>query len=186
MSSLVAAALGAFLWTGVEYLLHRFAFHEKPVAALGASEHQRHHVEVDYFAPTWQKALAAGAVTGLLWPLAWLASDALSATAFTTGFVAMYVSYEVLHRRAHTHPPRGPYGRWLRRNHFAHHFRDPRRAYGVTSPVWDLVFGTRLPAAPVRVPRRLAMVWLLDESGEIPASLARDYVLVGPSTDRKS
>ena len=176
----LAVALGAFLWSFAEYLLHRFIFHEKPVDALGAREHRRHHVEVDYFAPTWQKALAALAVTGLVLPVAWLASGAIAATAFTSGFIAMYIGYEVLHRRAHTHAPRGPYGRWRRRNHFAHHFTDPRRAHGVTSPLWDHVFGTGLPPAPVRVPRRLAMAWLLDNEGEIPAHLARDYVLVGP------
>ena len=66
----------------------------------------------------------------------------------------MGLGYEVLHRRAHTRPPRGTYGRWRRRNHFAHHFANPRRALGVTTPVWDLVFATRLPIERVRVPRR--------------------------------
>jgi hypothetical protein len=85
----------------------------------------------------------------------------------------------VLHRRAHTRPPRGRYGRWRRRNHFAHHFADPGRAHGVTSPVWDLVFGTRLALEPVRVPRRLAMSWLVDEQGRVREPFASDYVLVG-------
>jgi sterol desaturase/sphingolipid hydroxylase (fatty acid hydroxylase superfamily) len=134
---------------------------------------------VDYFAPWWQKALAALAASGLLLPLAVLAGGPAPGLAFTAGFIAMYLAYEVLHRRAHTRPPRGPYGRWRRRHHFAHHFLDPRRGQGVTSPLWDFAFGTRLPAARVRVPRRLAMPWLVDARGELRPEYADDYELVG-------
>ena len=99
--------------------------------------------------------------------------------AFVSGFIGMYLLYEVLHRRAHTRPPRGRYGRWRRRNHFAHHFVDPRRGQGVTTPFWDGVFGTRLPVDRVPVPRRLAMPWLVDAEGEIWPAYANDYALVG-------
>ena len=51
---------------------------------------------------------------------------------------------------------------------------------GVTTPVWDLVFGTyERVERPVRVPRRLAMVWLLDEHGDVRPEYALDYVVVG-------
>jgi hypothetical protein len=50
----------------------------------------------------------------------------------------------------------------------------------VTSPFWDAVFGTRVsPPRPIRVPRRMAMRWLLTPSGELDAAYADDYVLVG-------
>jgi hypothetical protein len=49
----------------------------------------------------------------------------------------------------------------------------------VTTPLWDLVFATRLPAESVRVPRRLAMPWLVDAHGEIWPVHAGDYELVG-------
>jgi len=175
----VAAFLGASAWTLLEYVLHRFVFHGPSATAIGAKEHRRHHANPDYFAPWWQKALAAVAVTALLLPLAsWLVGMRIG-IAFTLAFIAMYLAYEVLHRRVHTRPPRGPYGRWRRKNHLAHHFRDPRRAQGVTTPVWDAVFGTRLPAERVRVPRRLAMGWLVDARGELRDAFAADYELVG-------
>jgi hypothetical protein len=52
--------------------------------------------------------------------------------------------------------------------------------HGVTTPVWDLVFGTyeRVDGA-VAVPRRLAMRWLCDEHGEVRPEYAGDYRLVG-------
>jgi len=174
-----AAALGAVFWTLVEYLLHRFVFHGADASRLGAKEHRQHHAQVDYFAPWWQKAIAAVAAGALLLPLALASAGVASGLAFTAGFIAMYLVYEVLHRRAHTRPPRGRYGRWRRRNHFAHHFADPRRAHGVTTPFWDLAFGTRLPAGRVRVPRRLAMPWLVDGRGRVRPDFASDYELVG-------
>lgn len=175
----LAFALGAFGWTLAEYGLHRFVFHGASARRLGAGEHRRHHAEVDYFAPWWQKALAAVAVAAGMLPLAVALAGAIPGAAFTLGFNATYLLYEVLHRRAHTRPPRGPYGRWRRRNHFAHHFMDPRRGQGVTTPLWDRVFGTRLPVGRVRVPRRLAMPWLLDATGELHPHLRSDYELVG-------
>jgi sterol desaturase/sphingolipid hydroxylase (fatty acid hydroxylase superfamily) len=179
ITTLLAVALGAAGWTALEYLLHRFVFHGASARRLGAGEHRRHHARVDYFAPWWQKALAALAATALILPAAVVVSGAGRGLAFTAGFIAMYLVYEILHRRAHTHPPRGRYGRWLRRNHFAHHFVDPRRAQGVTTPVWDRVFGTCLQVDTVPVPRRLAPAWLVDADGEIVPAHAADYVLVG-------
>ncbi len=176
---ILSLAAGAASWTLVEYLLHRFVFHGSSPKAIGAVEHRQHHARPDYFAPWWQKALAAAAATALMLPGVALVAGAETSLCFTLGFIAMYLLYEVLHRRAHTRPPLGRYGRWRRRNHFAHHFADPRRAHGVSLPVWDRVFGTRLPLDPVRVPRRLAMSWLVDEGGRVRAAFASDYVLVG-------
>jgi sterol desaturase/sphingolipid hydroxylase (fatty acid hydroxylase superfamily) len=175
----LATLLGAAFWTLAEYGLHRFVFHGASPKRPGAGEHRRHHAEVDYFAPWWQKAAAATAVLAAMLPIAIGMAGVAPGVAFSAGFVLTYLLYEVLHRTAHTRPPRGPYGRWRRRNHFAHHFMDPRRAQGVTTPVWDVVFGTRLPVERVRVPRRLAMPWLLDAGGRIDPAFTADYELVG-------
>lgn len=174
-----AALAGALFWTFMEYVLHRFVFHGPGGGGPGAREHRTHHAHVDYFAPWWQKGAAAVAVTAVLWPLASWAAGGAAGAAFTAGFVFAYGLYEWLHRRAHTHAPRGRYGRWLRRNHFAHHFVDPRRAHGVTTPLWDVVFGTRLPLGRLRVPRKMAMPWLVDGRGRLREAYARDYELTG-------
>lgn len=179
VNSVLAFLLGAIGWTLMEYVLHRFVFHGTSPKRLGAREHRRHHAQVDYFAPWWQKAIAALVTTAILLPLLSLVAGLQNGSAATLGFIAMYLFYEVLHRRAHTHAPRGRYGRWLRKNHFAHHFADPRLAQGVTTPLWDVVFGTRLAVDRVRVPRRLAMRWLVDGQGEILTDYAADYALVG-------
>ena len=174
-----AFLLGAIGWTLAEYMLHRFVFHGRSARGPGAKEHRRHHAQADYFAPARQKAAAAVAAIAIVLPLSSAFVGVASGAAFTLGFVAMYILYEILHRRAHTHPPRNRYGRWRRKNHFAHHFADPRLAQGVTTPFWDNVFGTRLRVERVRVPRRLAMRWLVDSSGEILDAYTADYFLVG-------
>jgi hypothetical protein len=45
--------------------------------------------------------------------------------------------------------------------------------------VWDLVFRTYRRPDTIRVPRRLAMVWLLDDTGQVRAAYAADYEIVG-------
>lgn len=182
LAAATALTLGVASWTLAEYLLHRFVFHVYRGKAFGAYEHRLHHARVDWFAPWWMKGLAAVGATAVVLPLTWLAFGAVPAIAYTAGFSAMYLTYEVLHRRAHTHGPRGRYGLWLRRNHFAHHFVDPSRAHGVTSPVWDHVFGTTLHVDRVPVPRKLAMPWLraaIDPTGQLAAPLANDFELRG-------
>jgi sterol desaturase/sphingolipid hydroxylase (fatty acid hydroxylase superfamily) len=95
-----------------------------------------------------------------------------------TGLVTFYGVYEWLHRREHTHAGIGAYGRWARRHHFHHHFVDGRRNHGVTTPIWDLVFGTYARPERIRVPAKLCMAWLLDPAtGAIRERHAATYEL---------
>ncbi len=177
--TLAAALLGVLTWTLLEYLIHRLlGHHPRTRPNPFASEHVRHHAEGDYFAPTWKKLLAAVALTALLAvPMSRLGAPGL---AYLLGLMGFYGLYEVLHRRAHTHAGVGAYGRWVRTNHFAHHYSDARSNHGVTTPLWDWVFGTSRPVTTVRIPRKFAMSWLLDPaSGAVRAEHA-DRFVVGP------
>jgi sterol desaturase/sphingolipid hydroxylase (fatty acid hydroxylase superfamily) len=61
---------------------------------------------------------------------------------FHAGFVAGYLVYDMTHYATHHLRPRTRWGRLLRRHHFMHHFRDEGQRFGVSSPLWDWVFGT--------------------------------------------
>lgn len=161
---LEAALLGVLTWTLLEYVIHRWMGHDRRFKKTPFGvEHVRHHIEGDYFAPTWKKALIAGVVALALWAPATLIAGKATGGAYVVGLMGFYGVYEVLHRREHTHPGFGPYGRWARTHHFFHHFVDARKNHGVTSPLWDVVFGTYArPSAPIRVPRKLRMPWLED------------------------
>jgi len=182
MFHLIAAlVLGVATWTFVEYALHRFLGHDRrTMPNFFSVEHTRHHSLGDYFAPTWKKGLVAMAVATAIFALTRALVATPLATAFTVGFTGMYMTYEIVHRRAHTHAGIGRYGRRLRRHHFHHHFGNPRANHGVTSPLWDVVFGTHEPATQIRVPRKLAMRWLCDPSThDVATAFAGTYRIVG-------
>ncbi len=170
--------LGALTWTLAEYLLHRFAGHVWRKNPFGA-EHTRHHIEGGYFAPSLKKAAYVTPVAVAQTALFALWLPPAMAVAYGVGLWGGYVLYEVIHRRAHTHPPRHAYGRWRRRHHFWHHFGDARVNHGVSVPLWDHVFRTHRAPGVIKVPRKLAMPWLLDEAGELRPELREDYALRG-------
>ncbi len=190
----IAFVAGALTWSASEYLIHRFIGHgpkrTRPsglaqvtpsgVAAAFNEEHLAHHTDPMYFAPTSQKAIAAVALTGTVTAVGSVVVGPRRALSFALGLTAMYLGYEVLHRRIHTHAPRGAYGRWMRRHHLYHHHKSPRQNHGVTSPIWDRIFDTETkPQERVRIPRRVAPAWMVDDRGELRADYAADYELVG-------
>lgn len=173
-TTLLALALGAFLWTFLEYVFHRWLGHRWKKNIFG-KEHTRHHSQGDYFAPAWKKAGAALIFVGVMaGPAVWIAGF-VHGGAFTVGFAGFYLTYEWLHRRDHTHAGIGFYGRWARRHHFYHHFGDPSKNHGVTSPIWDVVFGTYATPTKIIVPEKLKMRWLTQDSGEVWPEFAEQY-----------
>lgn len=177
MIAVAAALAGAAAWSLAEYLLHRFAGHFPRGKIAFSREHLQHHARPTYFTPTVKKVVTATFSMAALVPLCVAALGWRLGLAAIAGFIAAYTSYEVLHRLIHVRGPRGPYSRLVRRHHLHHHFAAPKKNHGVTSPVWDLVFGTFERPERVRVPERHAMIWLLDGSGEVRPELAADYEL---------
>ncbi len=165
----VSVLLGALGWSLSEYWIHRELGHNpKRLKNPFGTEHIAHHGKGNYFAPAWKKAGAALLATVLLIGPAVLLAGPLLGAAFVAGFVGFYLYYEALHRLEHVVEGIGPYGRWARSHHFHHHFHNPRANHGVTSPLWDHVFGTYEAPGVVHVPEKLAMRWLCDPTtGEV-------------------
>jgi sterol desaturase/sphingolipid hydroxylase (fatty acid hydroxylase superfamily) len=159
---------GLLLWSFTEYVVHRFVFHvtqeaenrshetvsrlgtgEAVVSALDHWEQTRywvlHGVHHDY--PNDSKRLVMP--PGVSVPLAFLfyylfavAVGAVSGPALFAGFAAGYLVYDTTHYAVHHHRARTWFGRYLKKHHFRHHYLNPRKDFGVSSPIWDLVFGT--------------------------------------------
>jgi sterol desaturase/sphingolipid hydroxylase (fatty acid hydroxylase superfamily) len=179
---LVAALLvGAAFWTLGEYVLHRWAFHALKGRGIGSREHLLHHVRATWtFGPVilwaWFGVLLSGVGWGAL--ASWMVGP-LAGWSFGAGWVAGYFFYEWHHAQAHL---RAPTNRWeiaMRKHHFHHHFGHPMSNQGVTHPLFDVAFGTLERPERVRVPRRLAMVWLIDDDGQVRPEYRSDYELVG-------
>jgi sterol desaturase/sphingolipid hydroxylase (fatty acid hydroxylase superfamily) len=180
MKSVLSAAIGVASWSLTEYVVHRYLGH---VFARNrnffAVEHVRHHATTSYFAPAWKKGGAAAIVAAAVMPVAGIVAGKRDGLAFTAGLVGAYLGYEWLHYRAHVAAPANRYQRWLRKHHFFHHFHSPGSNHGVTSPLWDKVFGTYQQPTVVEVPARHAMPWLCDpKTGVIDARFTADYRIV--------
>jgi len=140
-------AVGVLVWTLFEYVLHRWVLH-LPAEGEGADiaaylMHGHHHIDPEdphrlVATPIqWLSALALfGGLSALLLPTPhWISAS--------TGFVLGYLAYEWIHWSAHHRTPRTRVGRWLRRHHLRHHFESPDARFGISSPLWDVMFRTR-------------------------------------------
>jgi sterol desaturase/sphingolipid hydroxylase (fatty acid hydroxylase superfamily) len=59
-----------------------------------------------------------------------------------TGFLSGYIIYDMLHYSLHHSKAKSGYFAMCRYQHMQHHGTCPSMRFGVTSPVWDYVFGT--------------------------------------------
>lgn len=177
--TVVAVLAGVLTWTLLEYVIHRWAGHDRRLRKTPFGvEHVQHHAVGNYFAPTWKKVLVAAVVAAVVTPFAIVVAGTTAGLAYAGGLIGFYGFYEWLHRRDHTHAGRGPYGHYMRRHHFHHHFVDTRTNHGVTTPIWDLAFGTFCRPTTIPVPRKLCMAWLLDPAtGAVRAEHAGTYQL---------
>jgi sterol desaturase/sphingolipid hydroxylase (fatty acid hydroxylase superfamily) len=155
---------GAFFWTLCEYILHRFLGHEHKGKNFFKSEHQLHHSKFNYFAPFYKKAIASIVVSTILFIVLNLFLSPLNAFAFVFGFTSMYFLYESTHFRYHSVEPIIKPFILLRKHHFYHHFHNPKVNHGVTTRLWDRVFGTFECVEKVRVPKSMIMDWLVEEN----------------------
>ena len=158
---------GIFLWTFLEYIIHRFLGHQKRGRNVIRIEHQRHHAEAHYFAKIYKKIILAIIVLSVSTILIGLIFNWLEGFAFSSGFAGMYIIYEITHRRFHTKEPVIHYGLKMRIHHFYHHFGSPHFNHGVTTVLWDKVFGTYQKVSIVHVPQKMVMKWLIDDDMEI-------------------
>lgn len=161
---------GIALWTLLEYAIHRFVFHHRALGRAAARDHIQHHAAVDFFAPALRKVAIAVPVLAGICALASLPLGLALGTSVPLGVAIGWVVYEVIHRRIHTSAPLGRYGAWARRHHLLHHFGRADSNHGVTTPIWDLAFGTLAERQTVRVPRRHAskLPWLVRSEGDAP------------------
>ena len=177
--------LGFFVWGFAEYVLHRFAMHHLKGKGIMSREHLEHHVRASWnwspiFLLSWSGILLVGF---LLWvPVGWAIAGVAFGVSLALGWSIGYFFYEYQHAMAHLQAPKGRYGTWLRHHHFHHHFGHPMKNHGVSWPLWDHVFGTFEHPERVRVPRRLAMPWMLGADGELLAIYADRYELVGAAS----
>lgn len=144
---LVALALGGVaLWTLAEYWLHRKLFHWEPEGRLGRRLHFIiHGIHHEHPNDKLRLVMPPGAsvpLSALFFGLFVLVFGTPHSYALFAGFLLGYLTYDYTHYWLHHFVPRSSLGKRLREQHMRHHFQDHRYGFGVSSPLWDIVFGT--------------------------------------------
>jgi sterol desaturase/sphingolipid hydroxylase (fatty acid hydroxylase superfamily) len=138
--------IGMLAWTFAEYILHRYVFHWTNDTAWGRRTHfLLHGVHHDY--PNDKDRLVMPLLTSA--PLAvifyalfvGMLGRTLGEPVFA-GFTVGYLFYDGTHYFVHHFVPTGRWGKFLRRHHLTHHHADHEGGFGVSTPLWDLVFRT--------------------------------------------
>lgn len=137
---------GLLAWSLLEYGAHRGSFHHEPQTegqlAFAYLIHGVHHAYPDD-SRRWMMPLAVTVpIKTLLLLLCRLVLGAFASGAFA-GFLHGYLTYDLMHYFIHRGRMPGRLGRYLRQHHLAHHYAKPEKNFGVSSPLWDLVFRTR-------------------------------------------
>jgi sterol desaturase/sphingolipid hydroxylase (fatty acid hydroxylase superfamily) len=139
---------GLFVWTLVEYILHRWIFHWQPRSPRLRDRfypvHQLHH-DVQEWDRIVAPPLMAVPLVVILLGIVWLCLGQPTVFPFFGGFLIGYLVYDYTHYATHYVRPLTWIGKGLRRRHLQHHFACPDRWYGVSSPLWDYVFRTHVP-----------------------------------------
>jgi sterol desaturase/sphingolipid hydroxylase (fatty acid hydroxylase superfamily) len=140
------AFAGLVLWTFAEYWLHRKVFHWDPDHPLGHRLHFIiHGVHHDHPNDRLRLVMPPGAsipLASLFFGLFWLLFGMPAALPLFAGFLIGYLIYDYTHYYLHHVVPKSTLGKRLREQHMRHHFQDHRFGYGVSSPLWDVVFRT--------------------------------------------
>jgi sterol desaturase/sphingolipid hydroxylase (fatty acid hydroxylase superfamily) len=137
---LAAVSAGLLLWTLMEYFLHRITLHGR---SYFAPMHGQHHASPLAFigTPTW---MSTSILTGAVMLPTWLFFGFNIADGLLVGVMVGYWWYGIVHHLIHhrAQQPRGSYLNDLRAWHMRHHYSPKGGNFGVTSPLWDYVFGT--------------------------------------------
>ena len=137
---------GFISFTLVEYLLHRFVYHMRTNTNIKKNiQYHMHGIHHEY--PKDKDRLAmppllSMSITSLLLYLLHLLIGSYSfsfLSGFTTGYALYLFMHYILHR--HKAPKNGFKKLWV--YHSIHHYKDESVYFGVSTPVWDYVFGTR-------------------------------------------
>lgn len=142
---------GLFVWTLTEYVVHRFVFHyeprSEPMKRFFFLFHGVHHAQPQCKTRLVMPpavSIPGAIVVYILFSL--LLSGLLGAPHWVapvfSGFVMGYLVYDMIHYATHHLPMPGRVMKYLKRYHMMHHFKTPEKRYGVSSPLWDFVFGT--------------------------------------------
>lgn len=148
-SSLIFIA-GMFGWSLFEYAIHRFLFHyiaesdraTRIVYILHGNHHEYPRDKQRLFMPPVPSLIIATIIFSSMYGIGYLFGVIPSVYAFFPGFLLGYLIYGTMHYAIHAWNPPFKWMKGLWRNHHLHHYKEQEKGFGVSSTLWDHVFGT--------------------------------------------
>lgn len=145
--SLLLIGLGIFVWTFVEYAMHRFVFHYEPKSKIGQKLHWiMHGVHHDYPQDAKRLVLPPSLSLPLATAFFLIFYSIIPIPAlypFFAAFLIGYLIYDIGHYAMHHFSFKSNLFKKVKLHHMKHHYVKPHEGYGVSSPLWDIIFRTR-------------------------------------------
>jgi sterol desaturase/sphingolipid hydroxylase (fatty acid hydroxylase superfamily) len=136
---------GLLFFTLFEYLLHRYVFHMQPNSTLKKKiQYNMHGIHHEFPKDKGRLAmppLLSVALASLFFGLFYVLMDT-KVFGFLPGMLTGYAAYLFVHYIVHAYAPPKNFFKHLWINHAVHHYKDNKVVFGVSSPLWDYVFGT--------------------------------------------
>jgi len=150
LSVLFLLVCGFLSWGLIEYVLHRFIFHYDARSRLARKilyqAHISHHETPEAIKKHFASLLLSTPISAAYWLLGWIITGSVASASYLfIGMAAGYFSYQWVHFQCHHRKSRVRVLKYLRRYHLLHHFKTPELRFGVTSPFFDMAFGTFRP-----------------------------------------
>lgn len=137
---------GIFSWTLFEYILHRYVFHFFPNGAFQVRVQFLFHGVHHQYSNDKDRLVMPITLSLLITVVLFFVFQAIFAEfvwGFFAGFALGYLAYDMTHYSIHhVRTPKNAYLKRLWKHHMDHHYRDTNKAYGVSSALWDHVFGS--------------------------------------------
>lgn len=137
---------GIFIWSFLEYILHRYIFHLEIDTEWGKRLHFfLHGVHHEYPKDETRLVLPPGFsipmailfyyLYSIIFPEAYIA-------ALFAGLVMGYLIYDMTHYAIHHYNFKSEWWKKIKLHHMKHHYMDPDSGFGVSSVFWDKIFRT--------------------------------------------
>jgi len=136
---------GCLIWSLFEYFMHRVLFHYEPTSNWGKRIlylfHGIHHDFPNETDRLVMPSITSLAIASFIFAVHYLLLGPAGIPMFA-GFLAGYLYYEFVHYSVHNSKKKIGWTEAQRKAHLKHHFQDATNRFGVTSPLWDYIFGT--------------------------------------------
>jgi 4-hydroxysphinganine ceramide fatty acyl 2-hydroxylase len=135
---------GVLFWTLFEYALHRYVFHFEPedrfLKRIHFLIHGIHHA---YPRDSRRLVMPPSVSIPLSLGIYWICTKIFTPNTlppFFAGFLFGYLCYDMVHYGIHNLNITNKFWMTIKKHHYRHHYSDKTHGFGVSSPLWDLIF----------------------------------------------